>query len=157
MPNNNVIFDIDVVVDLLANRQPASHAAKAALEKALHAGCQLWLVAACLPTLLERLEKAFQATTDDTGKEAIHSTASSQARETLRSFLKKVSVLSSHGFHAEAAFESDRPMDALILYAADALTDDVKILSRDPSLLGADKRVVEPQTYAGQEDLTIQP
>jgi UDP-2-acetamido-2-deoxy-ribo-hexuluronate aminotransferase len=157
MPNNNVIFDIDVVVDLLANRQPASHAARAAFEKALHAGCQLWLVAACLPTLLERLEKAFQATTDDTGKEAIHSTVSSRARETLRSFLKKVSVLSSHGFHAEAAFESDRPMGALILYAADALTDDVEILSRDPSLLRADKRVVEPQTYAGQEDLTSQP
>lgn len=157
MPNNNVIFDIDVVVDLLANRQPAGHAAKAAFEKALRAGCQLWLVAACLPTLLERLEKAFRSTADDTGEEAFHSTASSRARDTLRSFLKKVSVLSSHGFDAEAAFESDRPIGALILYAADALTDDVEILSRDPSLLGADKRVVTPQTYADQEDSKDQP
>jgi len=157
MPHNNVIFDIDVAVDLLADRQPASHAAKAAFEKALHAGCQLWLVAACLPSLLERLEKAFQSTTDDTGKEAIRSTASSQARDTLQRFLKNVSVLSTHGFHAETAFGSDRPMGALILSAADALADDVKIVSRDPSLLVADKRVVEPQAYADREDSINQP
>jgi UDP-2-acetamido-2-deoxy-ribo-hexuluronate aminotransferase len=152
MPRSNVIFDIDVVVDLLADRQPDSPAAKAAFEKALHAGCQLWLVAACLPTLLERLEKAFRSTADDSGKEAIPSTASSRASDALRGFLKKASVLSSHGFHAETAFQSDRPMGALILSAADALADDVEILSRDPSLLGADKRVVEPQKYADQED-----
>jgi len=157
MPNNNVIFDIDVAVDLLADRRPASHAAKAAFDKALHAGCQLWLVAACLPTLLERLEKAFQASTEDTGKEAIRSTASSRARDTLRRFLKNVNVLSTHGFHAEAAFERDRPMGALILSSADALADDVEIVSRDPSLLAADKRVVDPRTYADREDSINQP
>jgi UDP-2-acetamido-2-deoxy-ribo-hexuluronate aminotransferase len=157
MFKHNVILDIDVALDLLANRQPASQAVEAALEKALHVGCQVWLVAACLPTLLERLEQAFKGGTDDTGKEAIHSKTRAQARDTLRNFLNKVRVLSSYGFDAEAAFESEQPVSALILCAADAFADDVDVLSRDPALLCADRRVVDPQTYADRDHSTSQP
>ena len=156
MYKRNVILDIDVAVELLADHQPASHAAKAAFEKALNRDCQIWLVAACLPTLLERLKQALGARADDTGKETIHSTASSQARDIMQEFLAKVSVLSSHGFDAEAAFESEQPRAALILLAADALADEVEILSKDPALLGADRRVVHPQAYADRANSTSQ-
>jgi dTDP-4-amino-4,6-dideoxygalactose transaminase len=154
---DNIILDVDLVLDLLANRSPHSHAAEQAFKKALSSDCRIWLVAACLPTLLERLEEAFQADACDAAREADREATSSKARDVLRAFLKKVSVLSSHGFDAERAFASEHPLCALVLCAADAFADDVEILSQDPDLLHIDKRVVDPQTFAKRDDAASQP
>jgi UDP-2-acetamido-2-deoxy-ribo-hexuluronate aminotransferase len=148
---DNVILDVDVVVDLLTDHQPDGPVAKAAFDKVLRGDGLVWLVAASLPIVVERLEKAFGRAAENSGNEKGNRSAASRAREALRGLLKKASVLSSYGFDAEAAFESERPIGALILCAADTLGDDVTILSRDPSLLRKDRRVVDPQTYKDRE------
>ena len=152
MVENNLILDVDVVVDLLADHRPDGPAARAALDKALHGEGRVWLVAASLPVLLERLKEAFQTAAVDEGKTLDHETASSRAREALRSFLGKAGVLSSHGFDAEGALESEAPVGALILRAADALAEDVFILSRDPGFIATDKRVIAPKDFVDRED-----
>ena len=154
MAENNVILDIDVVVDLLADHQPGGPAAKAAFDKALHREGRVWVVAASLPTLIERLEKAFGGSPVNAGREKGNGNASSRAREALLGFLKRVSVLSSYGFDAEAALKSETPTGTLVLRAAEALKGDVSILSRDPALRRADKRVMEPEAFVDQLDST---
>ena len=149
---NNIILDVDVAVDILVKRPPHGHSAEEAFEKALQTECRVWLVAACLPALLERLEEAFQETARNAGADADKEAASSKARDALRGFLAKTSVLSSYGFDAERALASEHPLNALMLCAADAFTDDVEILSRDPELLRNDKRAADPQTFVDRDD-----
>ncbi len=144
---NNVILDVDVGVDYLSNRLPHGKTATQALEKASRQGCRIWLVAACVPTLLELLTEAFSSPSRREEWEGDPTSASSRARDALRSLLKTADVLSSNGFHVEAALASPRPMDALILQAADSLSDDVSILSRDPDFLPADPRVISPEDF----------
>jgi len=149
---NNIILDVDLVLDLLANRSPHTHLADQAFKKALNSDCRVWLVAACLPTLVERLKEAFQAAASYAGVDGDREATSSKAQETLRAFLEKVSVLSSYGFDAEKALAGEHPLHSFVLCAADAFADDVEILSRDPDLLRIDKRVVGPRTFVDRDD-----
>ncbi len=152
MVERDVILDVDVVVDVLADHRPDGPAARAAVAKASKAGGRIWLVAACLPVLLERLTLALETSANDQGKALNRGDAPSRARDALRSFLESAGVLSSHGFDAEAALETEAPLGALILRAADALAEDVVILSRDPGFIATDKRVIAPKDFVDRED-----
>ena len=152
MAERDVVLDVDVAVDLLADRRPDGPAAKAAIDRVLQGEGRVWLVAACLPVLLERLKEALETAAKEKGKSFDPKTSSSRARDCLRSFLRKAGVLSSHGFDAEAALESEAPLSALILRSADALAEDVAILSRDPEFIATDNRVIAPQDFVDEQD-----
>ena len=152
MVEKDVVLDVEVTVDLLAARRPDGPAARAAVAKASKGGGRVWLVAACLPVLVERLTLALATSGKDDGKALKREDASSRARYALRSLLESAGVLSSHGFDAEAALESEAPLEALILRAADALTGDVAILSCDPKFIAADERVMTPQDFVDRHD-----
>jgi UDP-2-acetamido-2-deoxy-ribo-hexuluronate aminotransferase len=98
------------------------------------------------------LEEAFGAAAADGDAAVEHETASSGARQALRRFLEKGGVLSSYGFDAEAILESETPMGGLILRAADALGEDVWILSRNPEFIASDNRVIAPEDLVDRED-----
>ena len=152
MAENNVILDVDVAVDFLSNRPPHGQPAEQAVGTALHKGCRLWLVAACLPVLIERLEEALATSSRDEEERADPQRAMSRARDTVRGFLKTAGVLSSYGFDAEAALQTEHPMEALILRAADALGDDASILSRNPEFIRSDKRAIAPEDFVDRDD-----
>ena len=152
MDERDVILDVDVAVDLLADRRPDGPVAKAAVDSVLNGEGRVWLVAASLPVLIDRLTEAFQAATGDKEQTLDRDTASSRAREALRSFLGRAGVLTSHGFDAEAALETEAPMGTFILRAADALAGDVAILSRDPGFIATDKKVMAPKDFAERTD-----
>jgi UDP-2-acetamido-2-deoxy-ribo-hexuluronate aminotransferase len=149
---NNIILDVDVAVDFLAGHPPHDRPAAEAFDKAVQMDCRIWLVAASLPTLRERLEEAFRTAAEGKGKPPDRAAASSRARETLQGFLGKVHVLSSYGFDGEAVFARETPTGGMILCAADALKEDVFILSRDPALLGTDRRVLDPRSFADRDE-----
>jgi dTDP-4-amino-4,6-dideoxygalactose transaminase len=148
----NLVLDTDSAVDLLAGREPGASAVKSAVERVLRRGGRVWLVAACLPILLERLEAAFERAPERTGAAESPGTAASRARKSLREFVAKAGVLTSHGFHAEEAFQGEWPLATLILRSADALGEDVRILSRDPAWIALDKRVLTPEAFAFSKD-----
>ena len=148
----DVVLDVDVAVDLLEARRPDGPAARAAVAKASKGGGRVWLVAACLPSLIERLTLAQQTSAKDQGEVLKREDASSRAREALRSLLESAGILSSYGFDAEAVLESETPMGMLILRAADALTGDAAILSRDPDFLATDSRVMTPQDFVDRHE-----
>jgi len=148
----DVVLDVEVAVDLLAARRPDGPAARAAVAKASKGGGRVWLVAACLPVLVERLTLALATSGKEDGKALKREDTSPRARDALRSLLESAGVLSSHGFDAEAALESESPLEALILRAADAFTGDAAILSRDPKFIAADERVITPQDFVDRHD-----
>lgn len=142
MVEKDVILDVEVAVDVLADDRPHGPAAKAAVDRVLHDQGRVWLVAATLPLLLDRLREAMETGAEKQGKKLPREIASSRARERLRNFLGTAGVLSSYGFDAEAALKTEAPVRALILRAADAFAEDVAVLSREPALVASDKRVV---------------
>jgi dTDP-4-amino-4,6-dideoxygalactose transaminase len=147
------VLDADSAVDLLSGREPDASAVKSAVDRVLQGGGRVWLVAACLPILLERLEAAFERIPERGGAAEGRETAASRARKSLREFVARAGVLTSHGFHAEEALQGDRPEATLILRSADALGEDVRILSRDPAWIASDRRVLTPEAFAlGQDD-----
>ena len=152
MGKGNVVLDVDVAVDLLANRRPGGPAAKACVDNVLEEEGQVWLVAAALPLLVDRLTTALETAAQCEGTALSREAASSRAREALRDFLGKAGVLSSHGFDAKAALENEEPLAALILRAADALEGNVLILSRDPGLIASDNRAVAPGDFLDRKN-----
>ena len=80
MAEKDVILDVDVAVDLLADKRPGRPAAKAAVDSVLNGEGRVWLVAAGLPVLLERLEEALATVAEDNGETLDARTASSRAR-----------------------------------------------------------------------------
>ncbi len=152
MAEKDIILDVAVAVDVLADHRPDGPPAKTAVDTVLQAEGRVWLVAASLPVLVDRLAAAFEAAAGEEGKTLDRETASSKGRKALRSFLGRAGVLTSHGFDAEAALESKAPLEALILRAADALAGDVAILSRNPGFIATDKRVITPNDFIDRED-----
>ncbi len=151
MIERDVILDVDVAVDALADHRPDGPMAKAAIDRVLHDKGRVWLVAASLPLLLERLREAIEVGAEEQGIGLTHAAASSRARTNLRSFLETAGVLTSHGFDAEAALETEAPTWALTLRAADAFSGDVAILSREPGFIATDVRVIAPKDFVARE------
>ncbi len=151
MIERDVILHVDVAVDALADHRPDGPMAKAAIDRVLHDEGRIWLVAASLPLLLERLKEAIETGMQEQGNRVSAGAAYAEARTRLRSFLETAGVLTSYGFDAAAALETEAPTWALTLRAADAFSEDVVILSREPGFMSADKRVIAPKDFVARE------
>ncbi|MGF1451130.1 MAG: DegT/DnrJ/EryC1/StrS family aminotransferase [Opitutales bacterium] len=137
----DVLIDVGVAIDVLAQRSPFVEASTRALSKAASDHSRAWLYVGSVQTLSHVLKGQLQVSSEG-GED--HETV---AAERLDTFTKRFHWLAALTEDAEGVFADDDPEAAQLSRAVARLGPHAKLLTRNPALLSRCQQAVSPEDF----------
>ena len=137
----NVLFDINVFIDLLVEREPHAVDSRHAFNQLLSAGAKAWVYAGSVQTLRYQVSSEIDRRLPGISKKASLRRASGM----LDMFLQDFDWLAALSGEGVGIFTEDDPEDAQLVRALARLGEDALLLTRDAALLQACPQARSPR------------
>lgn len=143
----DLLLDINIVVDLLANRQPFAQHAADVLDRCYNDGSRIWLYAGSVQTLEYVLTKELSRNESESKK-----LVRERARLLLSEFVADKQWLAALAGEGNV-FESDDPEDEQLIRSLQRFAEGtILLLTRDKGLLRKCSQAITPLDFLGLEE-----
>ncbi len=149
----HILFDVNIIVDICARRNPFFQLACDSLEKCFADGCYPWIYTGSVQTLEFTLASELVRVKELDGCSLTRSMSLRIARKLLATFSGKMNWLASLANEGDV-FGADDPEDEQLIRALDRFpAGEIKLLTRDQRLLDSyPDKAISPEQYCQSEN-----
>ena len=144
----NILLDIDIVLDICAQRKPHAETSALAIEATKSRGAKLWLYCGSTQTLEYNLYKLLKRENQTSNAPLTNKSLLLKARSLLSEFVRGINWLSALAGEG-AVFDCPDPENEQLIRAIDRFpSGSIKLLTRDVHLLTAyPEKAISPEAY----------